>query len=413
MTAPPAASPAAPAHRDPAVHPASPGQLHWLEGELVAWRAEGLLDDDTALAIRRRYVASRRFTLSRIVLTLGASFVGLGLIWLVASNLDQMSPLTRFLLMIAIWLGLVAAGEVLATRRERSGDVASPVVGALRLLAAASFGAVVFQAAQSLQVPAYEPVLVGVWAAGALLLAYAVRGVAPLVLGVVLLAFWFVWEVTSSSESAFAASTALATAGLAAAAIGVGHVVLGRRSFAAPWRELGAVLVLVGLFVAALPYAWGDAEGTWALWAGLAVAGVLAVLAVLRGDRLDRLEVGLAVVGLALTVSLALWRFDADLLDTSNLPPGAWARAVLAVVAYVVVASGYAVLGGMRDTSRLTWLATAALVVFTTVQAFAVFAPVLSGAALFLALGVVLLATGVLADRGRRRLLSEAKEALS
>ena len=176
-----------------------------------------------------------------------------------------MSPLTRFLLMIAIWLGLVAAGEVLATRRGRAGDVASPVVGALRLLAAASFGAVVFQAAQSLQVPAYEPVLVGVWAAGALLLAYAVRGVAPLVLGVVLLAFWFVWEVTSSSESAFAASTALATAGLAAAAIGVGHVVLGRRSFAAPWRELGAVLVLVGLFVAALPYAWGDAEGTWAL----------------------------------------------------------------------------------------------------------------------------------------------------
>lgn len=413
MSAPPAASPAAPAHRDPAVHAASPGQLHWLEGELAAWRAEGLLDDDTALAIRRRYVASRRLTLSRIVLTLGASFIGLGLIWLVASNLDEMSPLTRFLLMVVVWLGLVAASEVLATRRDREGDVASPVVGALRLLAAAAFGAVVFQAAQSLQVPAYEPVLVGVWAAGALLFAYAVRGVAPLVLGVVLLAFWFVWEVMSGGEGAFAVSTALATAGLAAAAIGVGHLALGRPAFAAPWREAGAVLVLVGLFVAALPYAWGDAEGSWALWAGLGVAVVLAVLAVLRGDQVDRLEVGLAVVGLALTAGLSLWRFDSDVLDTSNLPPGAWARAVLAVVAYVIVASGYAVLGGMRDTGRLTWLATAALVVFTTVQAFAVFAPVLSGAALFLALGVVLLVTGILADRGRRHLVSEAKEALS
>ncbi|HSO66028.1 MAG TPA: DUF2157 domain-containing protein [Ornithinibacter sp.] len=413
MTAPPTASPAAPAHRDPAVHAASPGQLHWLEGELAAWRAEGLLDDDTALAIRRRYVASRRVTLSRIVLTLGASFIGLGLVWLVASNLDEMSPLTRFLLMVVVWLGLVVAGEVLATRRDRAGDTASPVVGALRLLAAAAFGAVVFQAAQSLQVPAYEPVLVGVWAAGALLLAYAVRGVGPLVLGVVLLAVWFVWEVLSGGESAFAVSTALATAGLAGAAVGVGHRVLGRPSFAAPWRELGAVLVLVGLFVAALPYAWGDPEGSWALWAGLGVAVVLAALAVLRGDRVDRLEVGLAAVGLALTVGLSLWRFDSDVLDTSNLPAGAWARAVLAVVAYVVVASGYAVLGGMRDTGRLTWLATAALVVFTTVQAFAVFAPVLSGAALFLALGVVLLVTGILADRGRRRLVSEAKEAVS
>ena len=413
MSAPPTASPAAPAHRDPAVHAATPGQLHWLEGELAAWRAEGLLDDDTALAIRRRYVASRRVTLSRIVLTLGASFIGLGLIWLVASNLDEMSPLTRFLLMVVVWLGLVAAGEVLATRRDREGDVASPVVGALRLLAAAAFGAVVFQAAQSLQVPAYEPVLVAVWAAGALLFAYAVRGVAPLVLGVVLLAVWFVWEVASGGEGAFAVSTALATAGLGGAAVGVGHLVLGRPAFAAPWREAGAVLVLVGVFVAALPYAWGDAEGSGALWAGLGVAVGLAVLAVLRGDQVDRLEVGLAFVGLALTAGLSLWRFDTDVLDTSNLPPGAWARAVLAVVAYVVVASGYAVLGGMRDTGRLTWLATTALVVFTTVQAFAVFAPVLSGAALFLALGVVVLLTGILADRGRRRLVSEAKEALS
>jgi len=105
MTAPPTATPTAPGHRDPAVHPATPAQLHWLEGELAHWQAESLLAPEAAQAIRERYVASRRFTLSRIVLTLGACFVGLGLIWLVASNLDAMSPLTRFLLMVAIWLG--------------------------------------------------------------------------------------------------------------------------------------------------------------------------------------------------------------------------------------------------------------------------------------------------------------------
>ncbi len=41
MTAPPSATPAAPAHRDPALHAATPGQLHWLEGELRRWQAEG------------------------------------------------------------------------------------------------------------------------------------------------------------------------------------------------------------------------------------------------------------------------------------------------------------------------------------------------------------------------------------
>ncbi len=80
-----------------------------------------------------------------------------------------------------------------------------------------------FQAAQSLQVPAYEPLLVAVWALGALLWAYAVRGTAPLVLGVVLLAFWFVWQVTSAADDAFAVSTSLAAAGLAGAALGVAH----------------------------------------------------------------------------------------------------------------------------------------------------------------------------------------------
>ena len=138
MTAPSTATPSAPDHRDPAVHPVTPDRLQWLEGELTRWQAEGLLGPDAAQAIRGRYVASRRFTLSRIVLTLGACFVGLGLVWLVASNLDAMAPLVRFLLMVAIWLGLVVASELLAARRTRAGDVASPGRrGALRLLAAA------------------------------------------------------------------------------------------------------------------------------------------------------------------------------------------------------------------------------------------------------------------------------------
>ncbi len=412
MTAPPATAPDAPAQRDPALHAASPAQLGWLESELRAWHAEGLVDDVTAASIRARYVAVRKVTLSRIVLTLGACFVGLGLIWLVASNLDAMAPLARFGLMVAIWLGLVGVAEVLATRRDREGDVASPVVGAVRLLAAGAFGAVVFQAAQSLQVPAYEPLLVGVWGLGAVLWAYAVRGVAPLVLGVGLLALWFVWQVGDVADDAFSVSTALAAAGLAAVAVGVANSVLNRRDMAPPWREIGAVIVLVALFVAALPYEWGEPGTSWTLWVGLGAAVVLAALAALRGERLDRLELALAALALVLTVGLALWRFDPELLRPDDLSAGAWVRAFLSVAAYLVVASGYAVLGGMRDSSRLTWVATAALVVFVTTQAFAVFAPILSGATLFLVVGVVLLGTGVLADRGRRRLVREAKEAL-
>ncbi len=143
----------------------------------------------------------------------------------------------------------------------------------------------------------------------------------------------------------------------------------------------------------------------------LAVAVGLAVLAVATGDRLDRLEAGLATGTLALVVVLALWRPGAAPTTATDLGPADWLRAVVAVGVYLGVASGYAVLGGMRDSDRLTWAATGALVLFTTTQALAVFAPILSGAVLFLAVGVVLLGTGVLADRGRRRLVADRAQA--
>ena len=62
--------------------------------------------------------------------------------------------------------------------------------------------------------------------------------------------------------------------------------------------------------------------------------------------------------------------------------------------------------GALRESWRLTALATVALVAFTTAQSFSVFARILEGAWLFVALGVVLLGTGFVFDRARRRLVA-------
>jgi K+ transporter len=74
------------------------------------------------------------------------------------------------------------------------------------------------------------------------------------------------------------------------------------------------------------------------------------------------------------------------------------------VAVYVVVAVAVAVLGTLRDSWRLTALATVAIVVFTTVQSFAVFAQIIEGAWLFVVLGLVFCGTGFLFDRARREL---------
>src|SRR5439155_4110896 len=118
------------------------------------------------------------------------------------ANLDKLAPLSRFLIVTAVWLGFVALAHVLSELRTARGvRTAFAVAGAFRGVAALAYGAVVFQAAQSLQVPAYEPALLGYWGAGALLYAYAVRGVTPLIVGLTATVVWFVWEVTVSSES--------------------------------------------------------------------------------------------------------------------------------------------------------------------------------------------------------------------
>ena len=384
--------------RRPARRSASPAQLEWLGRELSIWQAEGLVHDDQASAILRRYHATRRFSLARLLLALGAVFVGVGLIWLVAANLDQLPPLLRFLAVASIWLALLVGGEVLHSRRPL---IPFQVIEAVRLLAALAFGAVVFQAAQSLQVPAFEPLLVGLWGIGALVHAYGVRALGPLLVGIPTLVTWFVWQVQWDAPSGFSAVLALAVVAVAAVSAGALHE-RGLRQFGPVWREVGAGLALAALFAAALPSVTAT-DFVWSTWlvAGTIVAGLAAGAAIVLVRGYARLEPIGALVVLAASVLMVLW--DAG-DDPEVLTLVDWAHAAVSVGVYVVVAVGVAVLGILRNSWRLTALATAGLVVFTTVQSFAVFAQIIQGAWLFVILGLIFLGTGYLFDRARREL---------
>ncbi len=399
----------------PAPQPTAPRQLAWLESELDQWGAAGVVDDIQAEAIRGRYVAARRFSLTSLLLFLGGAFLGVGVLWLVAANLDQLSPVLRFVVATTLWLAFVVTAEAVAVRRGRRSPPGAghsdPSIGTLRLLAVLTFGAVVFQAAQSLQVPAYEPALLGVWGLGALLYAYAVAAVAPLLVGIAATTGWYVWAVLDGGGEGFVLPVLpVLLAGVVAAAIAVLHAGRWRPSFAASWRESSALLTLLGLFVAAFPYV--DAQGfDWSAPVVLGIVGagaaVAAAAAVSTGRaRLEALApVGATVAG----VLLVLWA-PAE-FDPSSVGVEGYAHAFVGVAVYVVAAGWYAVLGVLRDSARLTVLATAALVLFTTVQSFAVFAPIVTGAWLFLMLGLTLLGTGYLFDRGRRRLVANLEGA--
>ncbi|OIJ28730.1 DUF2157 domain-containing protein [Nocardioides luteus] len=388
---------------DTQVRPVASRRLDWLNGETARWVSEGILTEETAERIKGQYVASHTGSLTRVISYLGGAFLGVGLLWLVATNLDALSPLMRFVGIVVVWLAFTAAAETL--------PLARPLRGAFRGIAAMSFGGVVFQAAQSLQVPAYEPSLVGLWGLGALLYAYASAGLAPLVVGIVTTMIWFDWQVVASSESTFAGVFAVLVGGVVATAMAALH---DRRqeAFAQVWRLAGGVLVLGGLFVAAIPQI-GDRDLGWSpvLLGALVIAVLLAALAMVRTDGLSRWEV--LASALIVPIGLALVAWDPHVDDLGSVSGEAWLSAFVSIAVYVVVAGAVAVDGSVRDQTLLVVLATGALVVFTTMQSFAVFAPIMSGATLFLLLGVLLLATGFVFDRARRGVAANLGEALS
>lgn len=131
----------------------------------------------------------------------------------------------------------------------------------------------------------------------------------------------------------------------------------------------------------------------------IAVVAVAASSVLARG--LDRWEpLAMAAVALA-ALALLAWETDADV---TAIGVQDWAHAVISVIVFVAAATWVAALGALRDSPRLTAIALLALVVFTTFQAFAIFAPIIDGAWLFLVLGLVFLGTGFGFDRARRHL---------
>lgn len=382
-------------------------QAQWLATQSRIWEAEGIIPAETGERIRGRYTATQRGSLTSLVVFLGSAFVVIGLIWLVASNLERLTPSVRVLLVSAIWLSLMVVAEVLAARSLR-GRVSGVWVGAARILAMGAYGATVFQVAQVLQVPADSPHLVGAWATGALLYAYVTDSYAVLVPAIPLAVFWFVWLVMNHRESPLSMSVALAVAGVAGVGLAAAHARGPTRlAWSTPWLEFGLAATLLGVFVSALPQDRDRAP--WSVLLGaLVVTGVL-VAAASAATRSKALRVSALASGGGLVLSAALGSWASP--SWGELPSGmALVRSVLAVLGFLLLATGVAVVGVLRESPRLTLLATLGLTVFVTAQASLVFAQLLSGAALFLAVGVVLLVTGMLADRGRRRLAQEKEE---
>lgn len=384
----------------------SAGRLAWLRGQIGGWRADGLIGHAEGEAIEARCAGALRARAARTVLLIGAALFGIGLIGVVAANLDvdEIGPLVRSLLIALVWLTLAGLAEVV-----RHLGTAASLANPIALLAAIAYGATIFQVTQSLQVPAFEPALILVWAVGSLVYAYATRHSGPLVLGVGALAGWYVWELAERADVAAAIVLGMALGAPLAAAVAALHEGTALAHFTGAWRFAAALLGLAAFGVLAIgPVEDSSVPGALA-YAAIAVV-VVALLAAVRGDGRQRIEIAGALVAAAAAVALVafapetgreLFLFEGGATDGGS--SSVVAHALVSLGLFFVYAAAIAYLGQINGATALTGVGIAAIVLFFITQAFALTLALGSTAWLLLGVGVLLAACGVLADLLHRR----------
>ena len=165
-----------------------------IQGKLAEWTAAGLISPEQATAIRAREPVEKPGLPWGILIFagFGAVVLGLGVILLFAYNWDKMHKFVK----LGIVFGVMAAAHGTGLWLRRQEKLRGFAESAL-LLGSMLFGAGIWLVAQIYHISAHYPNAFFVWAAGALLLAWALSSVGQGLLAAVLLSVWACTEACS------------------------------------------------------------------------------------------------------------------------------------------------------------------------------------------------------------------------
>ncbi len=394
-----------------------------LRQEVEAWRRDGAITDDQALAILARYPesapgfeASRRQQPLIVALSiLGAVLIGLGVISFYAANWDEISRSAKLASLIIGTLLSYGAGYYLWQRTSYS------AVGvALVLQGCIIYGAGIHLIGQIYHVDVNDPNLSLFWFLGVAPLAYVTRSRPVMFLAVVLflaaVAFrlqdWL--DRVEDSEAVIAGAALYIALGAFLFAVGKAKRLLdGWESIGGLFQAIGLVTVFLPLYMLTFHDLFDGVEsisdarfGYWALAYGasavaIAVTAWLAWRRAQRGDRplVDLAEVAAIVVLLGVAHAAGLVPVDWDPFYPIVF------NALFALSALGLMASGY-----LQEHEARVNFSLALIAVYLVTRYFEFSIDLLDSALVFVGAGVLLLLGGYLLDRGRRRMLASMRE---
>ncbi len=94
--------------------------MNFLAEQMEHWQQDGLISEEAGSAILQRY-SVRSLNFVKVVLTIGALLVGLGILSFIASNWDVMSKLVKFIIIIGLYVGVNGAGYLTMDKYPKTG----------------------------------------------------------------------------------------------------------------------------------------------------------------------------------------------------------------------------------------------------------------------------------------------------
>lgn len=380
-----------------------------IEHKLTAWQSAGLIDGDTAAAIRAYEAGHARPLALWAVIGIGALAIGLGLVSVVAANWDAIPAAVRlavhFALLAALAVGLWRRSDALLAQRPWAHEALLFVFAVLGLTFFGHLGQV-YQTSS----PLWQPLALWLALFAPLVL---LRGSSWLTAALLAAAFIYAcWDFADPTRPLFgwqqgerpALVIGLVTA-LPVLLVPLGAWMRDRSGRAHFWRRLEQLGFAYALGCASLIAVIGgldDFDGntdgfltpaTQIVQAALALAAAVLTLAARRGA--SGVAVGATVAGAALALVAA------HLVDGSAIP-----GAILFMALWVGVALA-ALHAGWR---HIFQLAVAAIAVRLVIVSFELASDLLTSGAGLIVAGLLILAVAWIAVRVSRRLAPPVDE---
>ncbi len=98
----------------------SKDQYKFLQEELVYSRDQAILSQEQADKILDLYAIKPGLSFVRVMLVIGAILVGLGILSFIASNWDEMTKLVKYLIIVGMFLGFIAASYSMSEKYPKT-----------------------------------------------------------------------------------------------------------------------------------------------------------------------------------------------------------------------------------------------------------------------------------------------------